>query len=181
MNFISIVNQFLAIVTILGQFFAVVLLVAILFPKITVVKPIREFIGQNGIAVVFLVSLTAMLGSLFYSEIARYTPCVLCWYQRILMYPLVLITGIALLKKYTVEVVHYVFWMSLFGFGIAAWHYMGQIGAISSLPCSAVGYSQSCAERFVMQFGYITIPLMAATAFAMIFLTTVLLKKLKNN
>ena len=54
---------------------------------------------ENLLLFMWAVSFTAMLGSLYFSEIQLYEPCKLCWYQRILMYPLVLILGIAYIQK----------------------------------------------------------------------------------
>jgi disulfide bond formation protein DsbB len=111
------------------------------------------------------VALTSLFGSLYYSEIVGYEPCKLCWLQRIFIYPQVLILIIALYLKDN-KAVHYILWMSLFALGIASYHYLGQLG-FTSLECGLVGYSVSCAERFVMNFGYITIPMMALTAMVM--------------
>lgn len=54
---------------------------------------------ENGLIFIFTTSLIAMLGSLYYSEVRGFEPCTFCWYQRILMYPIVLISGIALYQK----------------------------------------------------------------------------------
>ena len=54
---------------------------------------------ENALLIIWVVSLTATLGSLYFSEIRGYEPCTLCWYQRILMYPIVLISTIAYIQK----------------------------------------------------------------------------------
>jgi disulfide bond formation protein DsbB len=115
----------------------------------------------------FVISLTATLGSLFFSEIAGFEPCKLCWFQRIFMYPLPIILGVSLFKgKKDVE--WYVKPLSVIGFLIAAYHYYIQINPQPLVPCSTVGFSVSCSTRFVTNFGYITIPFMSLTAFLMI-------------
>jgi disulfide bond formation protein DsbB len=88
------------------------------------------------------------------------------------MYPQVLLMGIALIRKDR--------WMKIYGFAfsiigaaIALFHYTGQLG-FTPLPCSAVGVSVSCSQRFVMEFGYITIPMMAFSAFMLIAATFLL-------
>ena len=58
--------------------------------------------------------------------------------------------------------------LSIIGAVIAAYHYLLQLNIAPSLPCSAVGYSVSCSQVFVMNFGYITIPLMSLTVFSLI-------------
>jgi len=113
-----------------------------------------------------LMAASAMAGSLYYSEIAHYVPCLLCWYQRIAMYPLVVIgffAGIAN-KKWSPEMLT----LSLVGAIIAFYHYLLQIGVVVSTRCADVGYSVSCADKFAMTYGYITIPMMALSVFVAI-------------
>ncbi|UUZ80047.1 disulfide bond formation protein B [Paenibacillus sp. P26] len=59
----------------------------------------KPFIRENGLQLSWAVALVATLGDLYFSEILHYLPCKLCWYQRILMYPLVIILGIASVRK----------------------------------------------------------------------------------
>lgn len=54
---------------------------------------------ENSLLFIWLVSLVATLGSLYFSEVRGYEPCELCWYQRILMYPILLITTVAYIQK----------------------------------------------------------------------------------
>ena len=115
----------------------------------------------------FGVSLLATLGSLFYSEIAHLTPCRLCWFQRIFMYPLPIILGIGLLKKEK-GVFKYGLALSLIGVVIALYHYWLQVGGVESVTCGVVGYSPSCSNYFFLRFGYITIAMMSLTAFSMV-------------
>ena len=162
---ISIVNQILAYLTVIGQIAVIVMLV-----NLTVFKgksTLAEIINQKSLFLTFIVALVATLGSLFYSEIAGYEPCKLCWFQRILMYPQVILLGMAFWKK-DQGMAAYGLVLSVLGAVIAAYHYLLQIGVVSVLPCSAVGYSADCSQRFTMNFGYITIPMMAFTAFLMI-------------
>ncbi|MBI4415344.1 MAG: disulfide bond formation protein B [Candidatus Kerfeldbacteria bacterium] len=134
--------------------------------------------GRNGLQFAFVVALVSMLGSLFYSEIAKYTPCELCWYQRILMYPQTLLLFIALIKK-DLGVTKYTLWMSLIGALVAGYHYLLQLNLVPA-PCSAVGYSAACSQRFVMEYGYITIPMMAFTGFVLILLMMVAARRYAN-
>lgn len=121
-------------------------------------------VWRNGRILAFSVALTATLGSLFYSEVAGFEPCKLCWYQRVLMYPQVILLGIAIIRN-DPAVNKYIYALCGIGTVIAGYHYFLQRTKIEILPCSAVGYSASCSNVFTMQFGYITIPLMALTAF----------------
>ncbi len=163
---VSNVNTFLSLLVVLGQIFVVVGVVALIGWRRS---GLVRFIGSHALVFSFIVATTATLGSLFYSEIAGFTPCKLCWYQRILMYPEAILLGIALFKKEAV-VRDYILTLAIPGALIAGYHYLLQIGYAPALPCSAVGFSESCSQRFVMTFGYITIPMMAFTAFLMIIL-----------
>lgn len=169
-----IANYILSSLTVIGQVGIIVLLGALLLKKTR--HPIIQFFSSRAPHFSFIVALVAMLGSLFYSEIAGFEPCKLCWYQRILMYPEAILFGLALWKKET-RIGEYLVWLSGLGALIAGYHYLLQRGIAPALPCSAVGYSVSCSKLFVMNFGYITIPLMAFTAFALITLLYFVQKK----
>jgi len=130
---------------------------------------IFDFAANNAFLFAFIVALVAMSGSLFYSEVAGYTPCTLCWYQRILMYPQVILFGVVLWKSER-RTADYHIALSALGAFIAGYHYLLQIGILPELPCSATGFSVSCAQVFTMNFGYITISMMSLTAFALIIL-----------
>src|SRR3972149_8131761 len=132
-----------------------------------VLKGVNKILLKYSFHLALIVSLTATLGSLFYSEIAGFEPCKLCWFQRILMYPMPLLLSLAIWKK-DKSINDYLITLSGIGIVIAFYHYYLQRGGQSILPCSTIGYSVSCSNSFVMELGYITIPLMAATAFLLI-------------
>src|SRR3989338_2054283 len=123
--------------------------------------------------------LLATLGSLTYSEVLGYAPCKLCWIQRIFMYPQVLILGLALFGKHkgSRALVDTSLVLSAIGAVVALYHYLMQLGIIPEGSCAAIGYSVSCAERFVLQFGYITIPLMAFSAYLLVTFALLLKRK----
>lgn len=116
----------------------------------------------------------ATLGSLFYSEIMGYTPCPLCWWQRIFMYPLVLILLIALFSK-DKKASRYVASMSAIGFFIAIWHYVEQMTEVAI----CTGELADCGIRYTFYFDFMTIPVMAATAFFIIFIYTLFWSPIK--
>lgn len=154
---------------------AVIILLLIIFisyifsKKKKFLKSIARMSKNNYLEIGFIVALVATLGSLFYSEVMGYTPCKLCWYQRILMYPQTIMFGLALWKKRTYLAIESVV-LSLIGLIIASYHYLLQIGLVTSSNCDAVGYSSKCSEFFTLSYGYVTIPMMAATAFALLLL-----------
>ena len=120
---------------------------------------------QYGPYLAFGTALTAMLGSLYYSEVAGFVPCALCWYQRILMYPLVLILLVGILKQDR-GVFDYVLPFSVAGMVLSTYHYLIQLGLIGHPAVCSVGIP--CGLRYVSYFGFVTIPLMALVAFTII-------------
>lgn len=119
--------------------------------------------------IIWTQALIATLGSLFYSEIIGYTPCDLCWVQRIFMYPLVIIYGVALVKK-NVQLAFSGLILSGVGMLISIYHYSLQKvpfmqeagGFCTGVPCNL---------QYVNYFGFITIPFLACVAFIVIFVT----------
>lgn len=114
----------------------------------------------------WIVSMIATLGSLFFSEILGFIPCELCWFQRIMMYPLCIILGIATfyneknIKKYVLPI-------SIIGGTISIYHYAIQkIPDVSEInPCVQ---GVPCNVDYINWLGFITIPFLALIAFCMI-------------
>lgn len=130
-------------------------------------KRLVEFIGERAIFLSFLVALAATGGSLFYSDIANFEPCLLCWWQRIFLYPQAILLFVAFLKKDRLMRLHAVI-LSAIGVLIATYHTFLQFGGESILPCSASGVS--CEHVYFVAYNYVTIPTMSLTAFALILL-----------
>lgn len=166
-SLVPAVATFLAILTALTDIG--ILLYFLSVPLTTLRNRVLSTIAPFARILAFLVALAATSGSLFYSEIAQYTPCLLCWWQRIFMYPQVLLIALGIMKN-DKHIADYSIGMSTVGFVIALYHYYIQLGGKTFLTCGQVGYSASCTERFTMEFGYITIPMMSLTAFAAILL-----------
>jgi disulfide bond formation protein DsbB len=124
-----------------------------------------NFLEDYGGWLAFIVALVATLGSLYYSEIAGFLPCRLCWYQRILMYPLTIITLIGAWKR-DEYLPDYVLPLSLLGILVSGYHYLMEKGVVAaSTTCSA---DVPCNISYVNYLGFITIALMAFTAFSLI-------------
>jgi disulfide bond formation protein DsbB len=104
-------------------------------------------------------------GSLYLSEVAGYVPCVLCWYQRIAMYPLVVVVGVAALRRDR-AVWHTVLPLTAIGATISTWHIV--IERVPSLGGDVCDPAAPCALRWVEEFGFLTLPTMALIAFAAI-------------
>jgi len=170
--------KFLALLTLLSNIFLgifIVLFISKYLVKSKLWSRVWSILTKNSLKLSFVVALTATLGSLYFSEVRGFTPCILCWYQRIFMYPLSIILGVALWKK-TKDVWLYVLPLSLIGALIAAYHYYLQVTPTAIAPCSTTGFSVSCNERFFTYFGYITIPWMSLSAFVLVTLLMFLQK-----
>lgn len=121
----------------------------------------------------FIFSLVGTLGSLYFSEIMLFAPCTLCWYQRVCLYPLLVIFTVALLledKFYK----KYVYPFLIIGISIALYHNLLYYGFISAdlTPCKEGGVS--CTSKQLELFGFITIPLLSLLGFTSILLMTFL-------
>lgn len=114
----------------------------------------------------WLVATTATLGALFIGEVMGMTPCVLCWYQRILMFPMALILGMAAFQADRRGAV-YALPLALGGIGFAGWHsalFAGWVPA-TWLPCGPAG---SCGGDSQLVFGGLPIPWLSLAAFGLI-------------
>lgn len=135
--------------------------------KIPAVLALRNFFGRYKFAGALVVALAGLVGSLFYSEALGFSPCVLCWWGRIALYPQVLILALALyFKDRGASTVRYLIGLSIFGALVSFYHSSSQFGGISFTPCTADG--GACSVLYVLEYGYITIPVMALTAFGLI-------------
>lgn len=166
MNYTQLLVSALSVLTILGQISVVVLAVALLRGS-----SLRGWVSTHALTLMLITSLTATLGSLYFSDIALWTPCKLCWYQRIFMYPQVVLLAIALWKRDR-GIAPYILALSVIGALIAAFHYSEQVLAVlypavidPNVPCDITG--ESCRSTPFFHFGYITIPTMALTAFVL--------------
>lgn len=126
---------------------------------------ITASLGGQALTLAWIVALTAMLGSLYFSEVAHFTPCEYCWYQRIAMYPLALILGIAAYRSDR-GIRRYALPMVTIGAIISAYHYLLQhFPELASTTCSATA---PCTAAWVWEFGFVSIPFMALACFSAI-------------
>lgn len=114
----------------------------------------------------WLVALMATIGSLYFSEVRMFVPCALCWWQRIFMYPLVAILGVATLRQ-DFGVWRYALPLSLIGLGTAGYHVLLQkVPGLAPPASCAVGVP--CSLQYINWFGFVTIPTLALVAFTLI-------------
>lgn len=129
---------------------------------------VHRFLRVHAPAAAFFISLFAVLASLFYSEVAGFSPCSLCLVQRAFMFPLPFILLFAWIKgNRRTEGIALL--LALIGSAVAAYNWYVQAGGNAFIPCPPSG--ESCARIFFTMFGYVTIPVMSLTAFALIVAT----------
>jgi disulfide bond formation protein DsbB len=127
---------------------------------------IFNILKQRGLILAYILSLAGMLGSLYYSEIAGYAPCVLCWYQRIFMYANVFILGLAIYKGGDKNVIPYAMFLSFVGGLVAVYHNLLFLPPFKNTDATCSPFSNvSCTENYFTALGYINIPLIALTSF----------------
>ena len=125
---------------------------------------------ENSLLFMWVVSLVATLGSLYFSEIRGYIPCTMCWFQRIFMYPIVIITTVAVIQK-NAKIAMTTAVFSVIGGCISLYHY--SIQKIDFLTDSAPACGLvSCTGQYINWLGFITIPFLALTAFILIAITS---------
>jgi disulfide bond formation protein DsbB len=115
--------------------------------------------------IVWFIGTGAFVGSLILSEVEKFQPCLLCWWQRIFMYPIAFIMTVAILRK-DKSAFYYVAPLSVVGMCIAFYHSLLQWGVIREtvLDCTAAA-NVSCTDAQINWFGFITIPFMSLVSF----------------
>lgn len=127
----------------------------------------RQLLWGYELWAAFVVSSIATGGSLFFSEIAHFVPCELCWYQRICMYPLSLLTLFAAAHG-DYRVPRYLLPFCLVGGGVSVYHLLIENKVIGESQACLVSAPGGCGVKWINEFGYITIPTLALSAFALL-------------
>ncbi len=155
-----------------GQVLAGLLLLAGLLALAGVRAPldgIRRLLWGYELWAAFVVAAVATGGSLFYSEIAGFFPCELCWYQRICMYPLSILT-LVLAARADTRAARYLLPLPLVGAGVSIYHMLIAYGAIAEPNACVQSAPGGCAINWISpeSFGYLTIPTLALTGFLLL-------------
>jgi len=164
----------------LSVFFGLLAVGALALGGLALVGSVVSRIGQRAVELrplllplAFVVAVLATAGSLYYSEIAHYTPCELCWYQRICMYPLTVVLGVALLRRDDRGGL-YALPLAVAGLGVSIYHYQLQMFPEQGSSCDTVA---PCTFQWVDTLGFMSIPFMAGCGFlAVIGLATLSLR-----
>jgi len=166
MDILNLANKLLSALTILLQvflFFSIIYF--LLFRKYN--NRLWLGIKEKGATLALIIAMAATLGSLFYSEVAGYLPCELCWYQRIAMYPLVILIFMSIWRRERAAL-DYSLILAVIGLAFSGYHNYIYFKSSSGV-CSLDGVS--CLTQYMTEFSYITIPVMSLTAFsAVVFL-----------
>ena len=115
----------------------------------------------------FLVAAVATGGSLFFSEVAGFVPCELCWFQRICMFPLSILTLLIALAN-DQRAVRYLLPLPAVGACIALYQLLIEHGVVSESQSCSISAPGGCATKWIDEFGYVTIPALTLTGFLML-------------
>ena len=176
----SFLNYYLSLATLIA--FVVVIAWAIDFIVIRLrygpykeLRTVYKHISYYALPLGFFVALSGTILSLFYSEYLGYLPCALCWFQRIALYPMVIIFAVAWYRQ-DYSVYRYILSLSLVGFFISLYHQYLQMGYSAFIPCAANAMFVDCAKPSFIEFGFVTFPFMGVIIFSILFLTSLTLR-----
>lgn len=118
---------------------------------------------KNGLYLIWIIAMASMFGSLFFSEVLGYAPCILCWYQRIFWYPLVILVPMGIMRA-DKAIKTYILGLVVPGFLIALYHTLLNWNVIPErlAPCTA---GVSCITKYINWFGFINIPFLSFLGF----------------
>jgi disulfide bond formation protein DsbB len=129
---------------------------------------VRRAVWGYELWLAFVVAAIATGGSLFFSDIAGFVPCELCWYQRICMYPLsLLILLMALANDH--RAARYLLPLPVIGAGVSVYHLLVENGVVAQSQACQISAPGGCATKWINEYGYMTIPTLALTGFALAF------------
>lgn len=171
-SYIDTFNQFVSSSVVIMQVVCLLLVVLMLLvPNRNNV--LRKFFKDYAFYFGFLIALGAIALSLFYSNIIGFPVCELCYLQRIFIYPQFILFGMELYKRDR-TIIDFSMVFALLGIITSIYHIYIEHGGTSGLPCAAPSATEiSCATRYVFEFSYVTIPVMALTASLLILLLMV--------
>lgn len=164
--YVETINKILSLGTIALQLFIVLLIINLIFIRSQNNK-VLIFFKKYTFNFGFIIAFMAVVLSLFYSQIVGFPPCELCWVERIFLYPQLILFGMELYKRER-SIVDFSMVFAVLSSVTSIYHVYVENGGSSSLNCAVlnpINPSQvSCAVRYVYEFGYITMPIMALTA-----------------
>lgn len=135
----------------------------------------KSSLNWNILFICWLLATISTLGSLFFSNVMEFAPCILCWYQRICLFPLVIILAVGLFP-FDKSVVKYALPIAAIGWLVALYHSLLYAGIIPEniQPCSQ---GISCTEEYINLFGFISLPMLSLLSFSTIIVLLITLKR----
>ena len=144
-----------------------VALAALVFaPARRLLREARDTLLGGELWIAWIIALVATLGSLYFSEVADFVPCRLCWIQRIAMYPLAAILLVGAVRRDTRAAVQYAFAFPVAGAFTSIYHIYIELNPAQESPACRI--AAPCSVKWIEELGYVTIPVLALTAFAAI-------------
>lgn len=172
---VATVNQLFGLATIVMQILIVVFLgIYFLQSRSQFARDIATSIWRFGLWIGLALAGAGTILAMYYSGVLGFEPCPLCWWQRIFLFPQVILFALALSKREK-GIADYSIALSIIGGGIALYHHALQTIGAGVLPCPATGVS--CAQRIIFEFGYVTFPLIAASLFALLIVVMLFVRK----
>ncbi len=149
----------------MADLFAGLLLAGALALAVSLTLPkLRPLVARFGLTIAALVAVGATSGSLYFSEVANFNPCEMCWVQRIFMYPLALILPMAAIRRDR-NVNAYAVAIAVVGLGFSTYHTQLQLRPDQSTSCDL---ANPCSSKWIEALGFATIPMMAGLSFVLI-------------
>lgn len=153
-------SLFFALLSLVALAGGVAAWISVAFPTGPLAR-LRHDLAPVALPLAFVVALVSTLGSLYYSEVAHFRPCELCWFQRIAMYPLTVILGIAAVRRDR-GVWRYVLPLAALGLAVSIYHVQLQRFPDQASACEV---DNPCTTIEVEELGFVTIPFMAGAGF----------------
>ena len=134
---------------------------------------VKAWLVENQANIFFMVATLGVVGSIIYSALLGLEPCRLCWYQRMILFPLPVLAGLAMYRKEFTNMVPYLKAFTLVGMVISLYQYLSQMlpgfAEYTKVATSCGLTGPDCSEISVLVFGFVTIPLMAFASFFFLF------------
>ena len=163
--------KFISTFVLASQIAGVATLISLLFFR-KHFKSYLQLIANHSTLLALVVAIVAMASSLTFSDVYHMEPCKLCIYQRIVIFPQVVLLAVALWRKHHDIITDYAIALASIAIPISIFHYalqMTDAPAVHSFaPCDVTGQAPSCSGYYVIMYNYITIPMMALTTSALI-------------
>jgi disulfide bond formation protein DsbB len=160
----------LSVLGVIGQVLIAIMILVGLLALVGVRGPlnaIRRLLWGWELWAAFVVAAIATGGSLFFSQIANFPPCELCWFQRICMYPLSILT-LEMAWRSDNRAARYLFPLPIVGACVSIYHLLIENSVIKEPNQCLQSAPGGCAVKWINEFGYMTIPTLALTGFLLL-------------